>query len=81
MDLEKISLQSAKMMMSYVRKTNDWTKCIGEITKYICIQSKTEFEVEKQKLESLENDQTENIEKCNSEPLQNSKFTKNKENK
>lgn len=64
------------MIMNYVRKTNDWTRCIGQITKYIYIQSKMEFEVEKQKLESLENEQSENIEEYNSEPPQNSKYSK-----
>lgn len=64
------------MTMNYVRKTNDWTRCIGQITKYICIQSKMEFEVEKQKLESLENGKSENIEENHSEPPQNSKYSK-----
>lgn len=55
-------LTTAKMVMSYERSVSDICESIRAISKYICVQIDTEFQIGKQKL-LKERNQTENDEK------------------
>ena len=59
-------LTTAKMVMSYPRTVNDICESVRAISKYICVQIDTEFEIEKQKL-LKERNQIENDEKPSEE--------------
>ena len=59
-------LTTAKMMMSYSRTVDDICESVRAISKYICVQIDTEFEIEKQKL-LKERNQIENDEKPSEE--------------
>lgn len=71
LDLESIMLTTAKVVMSSSRSVNDICECVRAISKYICVQIDTEFEIEKQK-HLKERIQPKNDEKSPAESASNS---------